>query len=291
MLIRTLGLDLASYNGTTGICRIDWSSSASRVEFPAISTHDDDALLAEIGNADWTGIDAPFGFPVAFVSGIELLRKHGRWPDVESCSLSDHWREIIRRATDLEVHRRLSELLDEQGVGEEPRFRRERAWPLSSVVEQITSTTVRCAHLLTRAADQQGTGMAIDRIGFESRIVEAYPIAALHLWDLVRDPDHPAPMKSYKNRAEGRPARKTIVANIVSRCPYLEISVADQARLHGSDDAIDALVCALIARLASDRASTRPPAGLLDYAEQEGWIHLPPPAGLGRALEALDRGQ
>lgn len=48
------------------------------------------------------------------------------------------------------------------------------------------------------------------------------------------------------------------------------------------DDALDAVVCALLARAASLGLTAGPPDNFAARAATEGWIHLPPAGSLGR---------
>ena len=54
-----------------------------------------------------------------------------------------------------------------------------------------------------------------------------------------------------------------------------------------SDDVLDALVCALLARAVQQEGGTLWPAPgeQTDLARTEGWIHLPMDARLGRLLQ------
>jgi hypothetical protein len=51
-----------------------------------------------------------------------------------------------------------------------------------------------------------------------------------------------------------------------------------------SDDCLDALVCALVARAVDRRKTIPPPHELAEEATVEGWIHLPDTGSLSALL-------
>jgi predicted nuclease with RNAse H fold len=67
--VLTLGIDLATEPKKTGTCLIKWGRRTARVEFVNTGSTDDD-LARAMANSDWVGIDAPFAWPIAFVSAI-----------------------------------------------------------------------------------------------------------------------------------------------------------------------------------------------------------------------------
>lgn len=271
--MRTLGIDLATRNGTTGICEINWAGDA-RVESAAFGSPSDDDLARRIHkvieSGGWVAIDAPFGFPQAFTdavatwgTGTPIARIAE--PRPEWIGPRAPWDPINRRLTDGYVHVRLK-AARAHGDASVP-------WPLSAVVERITPTVIRCAELLSQ------TTTMVDRVGFESRVVEAYPVAALRLWGLAAS--------GYKG-ANGVPGRQRLLAALQEQMSRMSLG-DHEAVLIESDDALDALVCALVARLAAhpDRPSGPEATGIAFNPETigaEGWIHLPPH---GHALDSL----
>jgi Protein of unknown function (DUF429) len=275
--VRTLGIDLATRNGATGVCEIDWAARA-RVVSVMVGSPDDDELLNRIRSVvktgGWVAIDAPFGFPRAFTEAVAAWsadrpisgahREPPGWLSAEA-----PWDPINRRLTDGYVHLRLREA-HVPGDTSVP-------WPLSAVVERITPTVIRCAEILSR------TTTTVDRIGFGSRIVEAYPVAALRLWGFATS--------GYKGKHAG-PARQQLLDTLAQHSPWLELDGFDES-LVASDDSLDGLICALVARLAAhpDRISG---PGATEYAmdletiRTEGWIHLPPARYPVGALLGLD---
>lgn len=65
----TLGIDLSSQPKDTAACLIDWQPGRGVVHAPALAC-DDATLDAWIARADATGIDAPLGWPEAFVRAV-----------------------------------------------------------------------------------------------------------------------------------------------------------------------------------------------------------------------------
>ena len=83
--------------------------------------------------------------------------------------------------------------------------------------------------------------------------------------------------KSYK---KDRGERQRVVGEIVKHARCVGLGPGHRATLRHEDDAIDALVCALVARLVSDVDGPTSPAvmgfqGNPGHLKEEGWIHLP----------------
>ena len=158
--MRTLGIDLASDPGKTGVCIVRWEAGRAAVETLSVGA-DDEQVLELHENSDATGIDSPFGWPVPFE---ELLRKEGAWP-------RDTWstekRDSLRfRLTDLRVR----ELTGR--------------WPLSVSSDLIAVAAMRCVGLLERMGVRDRSG--------DGRVFETYPAAGLHAWGL--------PSRGYKGK-------------------------------------------------------------------------------------------
>lgn len=253
--MRTLGIDLSAQPKKTAACSMRWHGEAVEVDELAVFC-DDEALLERMLAADWIGIDAPFGWPEAFVETIERWHARGPWP------------EIAR---------------DELRFRETDRFVRATArLPLSVSTDRIGICAMRCASLLTEYAKRRpGTQEWIDRSGAD-RVVEVYPGAALPLWsdeaaDLRLDPG------GYKGtKGEQVAKRERLVETVERAAPWLSLS-ADQRQLClDSDDALDAVICALVARAAERGLTLAPDTDReADLAPVEGWIHLPRRGSLG----------
>lgn len=141
--MRTLGVDLSAQPRHTAACVVDWVEGS-------IALHervDDDALVELAGDADVVGIDAPFGYPTAFVDAVAAFARGGEWPDGDI-------RELRFRATDRFVHEQTGR------------------WPLSVSSDLIALPAWRCLRLRSRLNGR--------------RVVEVYPGAALSMWRLER---------------------------------------------------------------------------------------------------------
>ena len=245
----TLGIDLASRPERTAACAIEWSSGRARVLEVACG-QDDDALIKRIAGADKAGLDVPFGWPHAFVEAVAGLHAGGGWQDPTVTALRF-------RETDRVVAARTGR------------------WPLSVSTDLIGVPAFRAARLFSRLAGEQ---LVVDRAG-GGRLVEVYPAAALRISGLA--------WTGYKRR-EGRPSLTRLLAELRERTQgWLQLD-APAGRLCGrSDDALDALVAALIARAAALGRCPPPPLEQAARAAVEGWIALPEPDSL--RLLAADR--
>ena len=245
--MRTLGIDLSASPKKTTACAITWTRGRAVVHTP-VSGLDDQPLLDLIEEADWIGIDAPFGWPADFLEAVTQWAELGNWPDIP--------REQLRfRETD--------------------RFVKTTArLPLSVSSDRIAVTAMRCASLLTALGERRsGPGGRIDRSG-DDHIVEVYPGAALPQWsdqagDLRLDP------QGYKGKENT--GRRELLLNVLQQAaPWLRLDEATRSACVQNDDALDALLCSLVARAAA-KNQTLPPATREEcaVARLEGWIHLP----------------
>lgn len=244
----TVGVDLAAEATRTAVAVLRWAPGRVDVERLLLGA-DDVQVLAALDGAERGALDVPFGWPDPFV---EFLVAHSDGHLVAPIGGTGiAWRRTLsRRATDLEVERRT-------GVR-----------PLSVAADRIAAVAMRGAGLLAAYA---AVREPVDRAG-RGRLVEAYPAAALACWGL--------PAKTYKGAAR-RVALSALVDGLLDALPALHLGEGEGAVRH-SDDAFDAVVCALIARAAAVGATALPPDHLCGIAAREGWIALPtgPVAGL-----------
>ncbi len=241
--MRTLGIDLAAEPTDTAACEITWLADTAHGRL--YTDHlDDDRLLAFIEDADKIGVDCPFGWPEPFVNAV-AAHAHGQaWPGRGQPG-PGHRRSLRYRLTDEVVH---------QQVG---------VWPLSVSTDRIGVTAMRCATLLDALA---AVGQPVDRTG-DGRVVEVYPAAALKYWGL--------PHQGYK-KADGALVRAQSLDRLLAKLPTLRLDRDALRRCLHSDNAFDALVCALVARAVAVGLTTPPrPGDQIERARVEGWIHLP----------------
>ena len=256
----TLGIDLAS---DTGICEIEWGSKSAiitRLEVQSIKTKNGwdivkQAVVEAHEKGWWVGIDAPFGFPEAFGQSVEALRD-----PTGKTSGSPHASDRVQRET---------EKITKDASGKQPS---------STVTNRITGHVINCDDLRYEVI---GRARNLDdgRLGCTTGIVEVYPAAALKIWE--------APVGNYKaNQVD----LCGLVKWLFKSAPWLQLSshigVLELLRmlmiLASKDDVFDALICALIARLASLRGGPTCPyhhtftPAQMDLFRSEGWIHLPP---------------
>ena len=264
--MRTFGIDLASQPGNTAVCLVEWQPDRAAVLELARGTdrygdrlHDKRLIHAMLGDLygqapAMTAIDAPLGWPTLFA---HVIANQADWPD----ALEDNPAELLRRATDLFVGER---------TGKQP---------LAVTTERIAYAAFRANRILGRL--ERATSLHIDRSGVSGVVCETYPDAALRQFGLW--PDGLASTTSYKDKKD--PAiREQIVEGLLTRAPWLVFQGTDPDHLRASDDCLDALLCALVARACATRQTVEPDDGV--PASVEGWIHLPRCAG---TLEALVR--
>ena len=134
-----------------------------------------------------------------------------------------------------------------------------KRWPLSVSSDLIGVTAMRAARLLSENG-------RIDRSG-RGRFVEVYPAAALHIWGF--------PSTGYKKKP-GEEKRRVVTRRLISTTkPWLDWPVNAQQACEKSDDALDAVVAALIARAAATDQIEPIPQKHMATAKREGWIALP----------------
>jgi predicted nuclease with RNAse H fold len=156
----TLGIDLSSSKEGTAASVIEWSKSRVVVQEPELRC-DDNKLDDLIRNAEVIGIDAPFGWPKAFVEVVAGWNVTG-WT-------SEQRKRLQFRATDLYVREVL-------GI-----------WPLSVSTDRIALPAMRANALLKRHEVEDRSG--------DGKFYEVYPAATLKSWGLpcrgykLLDPD------------------------------------------------------------------------------------------------------
>jgi predicted nuclease with RNAse H fold len=193
--VLTLGVDLASAAERTACCLLESDASGSRI-VALTQPSDDTTILGLAQDAAAIAIDAPLGWPVAFIEAVSAHATGSAWP-------SESMLDLRFRATDLHVQRVTG------------------AWPLSVSSDLIGVVAFRAARLLgqLRPLDPARDG--------SSGVVEVYPAAALRRWGL--------PSRSYKLPASIA-ARGAILEGLSSRTrldvgPFVSEVVATSDRL------------------------------------------------------------
>jgi predicted nuclease with RNAse H fold len=248
----TLGIDLASQRQNTALCVIAWNDGRAEVRALAEGAWDgrplDDGLLTRAirEQPGKVAIDAPFGWPAAFVAAVHAHHGLVPWP----ADYGGQRKHYARRATDLFVHERTGKT------------------PLSVSTDRIAYCAMRCAAILGQLERRLGAA-AVARDG-SGRVVEAYPDAALRRW---LPAEWVPPRATYKGATALARRQRLVSALLAGLGPRFAIHPEHRADCVRSDDCLDALVCALVARAARLHRTIEPDDRRL--ARTEGWIHLP----------------
>lgn len=234
--MRTVGIDLSATDRKTGIAVLHAEGGKATVTDLSVGGHSAEGIRDRIRTSDKTGIDCPLGWPVGFVDFVSAHRDHGDLPgDADR-------RNLTHRATDRFVEKTA-------GVR-----------PLAVTADRIGITAMHCARLLSGLETA-----TVDRTGRTGPVVEVYPAAMLSMWKL-RHQSYKEP-KNASNRAH-------LVKKVQEKLPWLELG--DHADLcRKTDDALDAVLCALMALLSEIGHVLDIPDEHLDEAQVEGWIALP----------------
>ncbi len=245
--MRTVGVDLSAEARGTAVAVIDWTGIQPRLQTVQVGA-DDATVLGALVTADRAAIDCPLGWPEPFIDFL-VAHRAGRAPAPAGQSGLQWRRTLSRRATDLHVAQTVAGVV-----------------PLAVGADRIAAVAMRAAGLLAALAD---AGQPVDRTG-SGLLVEVYPAAALSLWGLAS--------RSYKG-SSNRPALGLLVDELQTALPSLAWQGYERL-CRQSDDAFDAVVCALLARAVHLGLTAGPPGPLMERAASEGWIHLPHPASL-----------
>ena len=235
----TVGVDLAAEAAGTAVAVIAWDDARAQVTALVPDATDAD-VVAAARLADKVGVDCPFGWPTGFV---RLVGEHEGGLLAPPASSGRDWRRgLTMRVTDEHVHRTTG------------------LTPLSVSADRIGHAALRWAAI---AATLGVAGLDVRRDG-SGLLAEVYPSAALRHWQL--------PHRGYKGSAN-REVRELLVDSLLAAAPWLDLG--QQARLcRTSDHALDAVVCALIARAVALH-QTDPAGPHQQVAAVEGWIHVP----------------
>lgn len=246
----TLGIDLAAQPDRTGLCLVEWQAGTAEVR-SVVCGADDPRIIEAIEGADRVGIDVPFGWPEEFVEFVVASRRSGDLPlaDVDHLRYRETDR-VVRAVTG----------------------RR----PLSVSSDLIAVPAFRAMRILAALAAR---GHAVDRSG-AGEVVEAYPAAALRQWGFTAS--------GYKG-AKGRELRVDLVQALRTRAhAWLKLDDRGHALCCRTDNALDALVAALVARAAACALCEPIPPECHARALVEGWIALPLRNSFDRLAAAAD---
>ncbi len=235
----TAGVDLAAEAKGTAVAVLAWDDSRAVVTSMTVGA-DDAHILSVARVAHKIGVDCPFGWPTAFV---RLVREHQRGQLGAPPSSGREWRRAMTlRVTDQHVHRATG------------------LTPLSVSADRIAHAALRWAAI---AATVSAGGLDASRDG-SGLLAEVYPAAALRLWGL--------PYRGYKG-LDNRSVRGGLVDSLLAGAPWLDLAEHEE-RCRDSDHALDAVLCALVARAVAC-GMTQPADRHQPEAAEEGWIHLP----------------
>jgi predicted nuclease with RNAse H fold len=252
----TWGVDLSVNLADTGVCALTWERERVVAAFPEART-DDDLVDIVAARGDVVGLDVPLGWPVEFAAAVGryMAAPDAPWTEDPGPFTASYPR---LRATD----RFATELGRRRGV---------RIRPMSVAADKLAAPAMKAAWILTAAARR---GAVLDRTGITGRALEAYPAAAVQVWDLR--------LPAYRNQpvAAQADAVAACCEQVAARAGF-PITGLEAAR---TDHQLDALLCALVARAARLGMTVPPPAGLQQVAALEGWIHVPVEDSLPRLL-------
>lgn len=236
---RTVGVDLAAQDVTTGLAVLDWLPGRVRVAHLRTGAGNGHIHRAAAGAAV-VGIDCPLGWPTGFTDLLLAHRSGTVQPSAGGDSAAR--RSLAYRHTDFRVRERTGR------------------WPLSVSADLIGYPAMRAAGLLAGWPAVPG---AVRRSGVDSCVAEVYPAAALSRWGL--------PSRGYKSDPA---VRSALIGELLQRARWLDLGPSAQ-QCAGSADALDAVLAALVAGAVHRGRTIAPAPDELLLAEEEGWIHLP----------------
>lgn len=219
----------------TASCSIRWENGQARIETLEHAVDDRRLEVLLVQSADKVGVDVPLGWPDAFVDAVVHHRDGQVFGEANIA-------ELARRRTDTWVWRNTQQL------------------PLSVTTDRISYPAMRFARIVDRLCSING-----DRTG-GAKLVEVYPAAALRTWNLQYN--------RYK-RDKGRDVLAAIIRQIRDRCTWLIADNAIWSDVNRDDHALDAFICALVARAHATGRCHPIPLEDIETARREGWIAIP----------------
>lgn len=240
--LTTIGIDLATQPNKTAICSIVWSPDHATVSFD--NDKSDQHIVELIASATKVGLDCPLGWPEAFVQAITAHSQMAPWPG-RDLDPEEFRRTLMRRETDREVH----------SSGRPP---------LSVSTDRIGIVAMRFADIADALARR---GYPVERSG-SGVLAEVYPAAALRAWGFAD--------RHYKKKDQQHAVAALVDAFMV-QMPWLRfVDAQAEVACRNSHDALDAMICALVARAVSQGCTQWPTTDEAQrLASIEGWIHVP----------------
>lgn len=236
---RTLGVDLSTNPKLTALCVIDWPEEGGPGQIVDIRVGAiDETILRFADGAGHIGIDAPFGWPREWAAAVAAHRPGNQF------SAEGAPAELTVRYTDRWIA---------ANVGIRP-------LPVGASLNGATA--IRCARLIALLQRPIDVGGAVA----PGSVSEVYPAAALKRWGQS--------WILYKGR-RWREARAALIAALERAGMPIHLSPADRDLLEASDDALDSLVAALVARAVGFGLTDDCPPDGLQMAQAEGWIRVP----------------
>jgi predicted nuclease with RNAse H fold len=233
----TVGVDLAAEPKNTAVARIEWGPRGATVTEVAVD-QSNEHIVVVCGGAAKVGIDSPLGWPLEFIDFV-IAQRDG----------------LALPSTDLAGRRQLAFRETDRGVTALTGLR-----PLSVASDRIGLPAMRAVTLL-RLLDPVG----LDRTG-RGLVAETYPAAALHEWGFAH--------VGYKGPHK-QATRVEILDSLVAT-PGLSVAAAIAELCRASDHALDAVLCALIAKAVIEEQIHWPATALQEErAKTEGWIAVP----------------
>ncbi|MGH2351838.1 MAG: DUF429 domain-containing protein [Chloroflexota bacterium] len=233
----TVGVDLSTDVRRTGLCTLAWKDRRARVLHLAGAATDAQVAQAAAGAAH-VAIDVPFGWPGPWADAVAAHR-----PGLPFTAQGTP-AELTRRFTDAWVTRRTG------------------LYPLPVAANLIGATAIRGARLLHQLQRPVDYGLS-DEPGSVS---EVYPAAALKCWGQA--------FQQYKGTI-WRAARERLIEALCAAGLPVVLDASDRLRLAASDDALDSLLCAVLARAIQLGLTEDAPVSARERVRREGWIRLP----------------
>lgn len=240
--MRFCGIDLAAAPKFTGLAILSAEASSLKVESVAVGVTDEH-LIHAISHTDGAGVDVPVGWPKPFV---DFIQAHATQTLEPPANTDGSWRRTLAlRSTDIDLHRRTG------------------LTPLSVSANLIAYPAFRWAgieaHLRERNVDVSRDGNGV--------IAEVYPAAALYRWGIAHT--------GYKG-SKYADIRQAMLEAISVHFPALDWN-GYETLLVADDNALDAVIAALVRHQIQQGQCEGPPAHLRELARREGWIWIPRP--------------